>query len=282
MKALAVVGTTDAQTETAVAAVVDALRDRGDRVAVVTHHEEGTAAVDPSAQSTGSAASYRAAGAARTVDLAADGAWVETGADRTLDDALDDLATDHDYAVVANAPNADLPTVAVGDVDATGTVVASAPDADALDAATVRDALADAPERETLDSLVARALESPDSEYAGAVATFTGRVRERDDPDDPPTEHLEFERYDAVAERRMTTIREELCARDGVYDVRMHHRTGVVPAETDVVYVVVLAGHREEAFATVSDGIDRLKAEVPLFKKEVTVDEEFWRHERPE
>jgi molybdopterin synthase catalytic subunit len=62
----------------------------------------------------------------------------------------------------------------------------------------------------------------------------------------------------------------------------MHHRTGVVPAGEDVVFVVVLAGHRGEAFETVSDGIDRLKDEVPLFKKEVTVDEEFWRHERPQ
>ncbi|PSQ66634.1 MAG: molybdopterin synthase, partial [Halobacteriales archaeon SW_9_67_24] len=30
----------------------------------------------------------------------------------------------------------------------------------------------------------------------------------------------------------------------------------------------------------VSDGIDRLKNEVPLFKKEVTADEQFWLHER--
>jgi len=282
MKALAVVGTTDAQTEAGVAAVVAALRDRGDRVAVLTHHDEGTAAVDSSAQASDTSATYREAGASRTVDLASDGAWVETGADRTLDDALDALATDHDTVVVADAPDADLPTVALGDADAAGPVVASAPDADALDADDVRDAVADAPERETLDSLVAQVEAHADSEYAGAVATFTGRVRERDHPDDAPTEHLEFQRYDAVAEQRMATIREELCARDGVYDVRMHHRTGVVPAGEDVVHVVVLAGHRTEAFETVSDGIDRLKDEVPLFKREVTVDEAFWRHEQPE
>jgi len=43
--------------------------------------------------------------------------------------------------------------------------------------------------------------------------------------------------------------------------------------------VVVLAGHRGEAFRTVEDGINRLKAEVPLFKKEVTVEDEFWAHQ---
>ncbi len=60
----------------------------------------------------------------------------------------------------------------------------------------------------------------------------------------------------------------------------LHHKTGVVEAGEDIVFVVVLAGHREEAFETVSDGINRLKAEVPLFKKEVTVEESFWVHER--
>ena len=42
----------------------------------------------------------------------------------------------------------------------------------------------------------------------------------------------------------------------------------------------MLAGHREEAFRTVEDGINRLKDEVPIFKKETTESEEFWLHER--
>ena len=269
MKALAVVAGEGSDLTRAVAAVADALRDRG-RVATVTRRPDDDA--DAAARETPTA---------RTVALAADGTWTASGEDRTLDDVLDDLAPEFDYAVVAGFPDADLPTVAVGD-HATDDPIATAADADGLDADALLAALADAPERETLDSLVARVEAHADSEYAGAVATFTGRVREREHPEDAPTEHLEFQRYDAVADQRMATIREALSARDGVYDVRMHHRTGVVPAGEDVVYVVVLAGHREEAFRTVSDGIDRLKDEVPLFKKEVTVDEEFWRHEQPQ
>ena len=95
-----------------------------------------------------------------------------------------------------------------------------------------------------------------------------------------PTEYLEFERYDDVAAERMAALRSDLEARDGVYAVTTHHRTGVVEAGEHIVHVVVLAGHRGEAFETVSDGIDRLKEEVPLFKREVTVDEEFWVHDR--
>jgi molybdopterin synthase catalytic subunit len=270
MKALAVVGSADL--DAAVADVVEALGDRG-RVATVRRLQD-----DPR---TDNKPTSQPRGASRTVALADDGTWTAGGEDRSLDDVLDDLAPEFDYTVVAGFADADLPTVAVGDHDATDPV-ATAPDADTLDVEAVLAAVEDAPKRETLDSLVARVEAHADSEYAGAVATFTGRVRERDDPEDAPTKHLEFERYDVVAEQRLATIREELCARDGVYDVRMHHRTGVVPAGEDVVFVVVLAGHRGEAFETVSDGIDRLKDEVPLFKKEVTVDEEFWRHERPQ
>ena len=64
-----------------------------------------------------------------------------------------------------------------------------------------------------------------------------------------------------------------------MFEVILHHRTGIVEAEEDIVFVVVLAGHRPEAFATVEDGINRLKAEVPLFKKEVTVEGTFWAHQ---
>jgi molybdopterin synthase catalytic subunit len=60
----------------------------------------------------------------------------------------------------------------------------------------------------------------------------------------------------------------------------MHHRVGVIEDGEDIVFVVVLAGHREEAFRTVEDGINRLKDEVPIFKKERTTDEEFWVHEQ--
>ena len=150
-----------------------------------------------------------------------------------------------------------------------------------LDGAELLAALEETEPYETLESLVARIKRSDRAPYAGAIATFTGRVRELEDEDDVPTDHLTFERYDPVAAERLATIREELMDRDGVEDVLLHHRTGRVDAGEDIVFVVVLAGHREEAFAAVEDGIDRLKADVPIFKKEVTVDNEYWVHNRP-
>ena len=93
----------------------------------------------------------------------------------------------------------------------------------------------------TLETLVASVKRDPDEDRAGAIATFTGRVRAKESPDDRPTEHLEFERYDGVAEERMATLRRELEARDGVHAVRLHHKSGVVEAGEDIVFVVVAA-----------------------------------------
>ncbi len=133
---------------------------------------------------------------------------------------------------------------------------------------------------ETLGSLIRQATTHPDADDGGAVATFTGRVR-ANNLEDHRTTHLEYEKYDEVADEEMAAIREDLVARDGVIEVMIHHHTGVVEAGEDAVYVVVLAGHREEAFRACRDGIDLLKERVPIFKKEVTESGEYWAHDRP-
>jgi molybdopterin synthase catalytic subunit len=253
---------------TAVERLVAAATDRG-RVGVVAA-ETGGATEDP----------YRESGAAETHRLGSDG-WAATGEARSLDDVLDALAPTCDYAVVAGRPDAAIPHVALGNADPTGAVLDRADGAAGVDPEAALDAVEKAEPRETLHSLVREAKAAEGSAFAGAVATFTGRVRPRDGPDDDYTERLEFEKYDGVAAERMAAIREDIEARDGVHRVVLHHRTGVVEAEEDIVHVVVLAGHRGEAFAAVEDGIDRLKEEVPLFKKEVTVEDEFWAHDRP-
>lgn len=211
-----------------------------------------------------------------TYDLG-DRGWRAHGRDRSPEAILDDLAPDHDYAIL-DGIDAQVPQVAVGYVD--DDALATAASAAMLDLKEVVAAVEALEPHETLHSLVARVKESPRAERAGAIATFTGRVRARDHEEDDPTEFLEFEKYEDMAAECMNAISAELTERDGILEVLMHHRTGVIEYGEDIVFVVVLAGHRTEAFRTVRDGIDRLKEEVPIFKKEVTTDETFWVHER--
>jgi len=277
MKVLGVVGPSDAGKTTLVERLTVRLADRG-TVSTIKHltHEPD---VDREGKDT---ARHRAAGATATVGLTDDGVWFATGSSISLETVLDRLAPETDYVLVEGYADSTLPKVVLGDKPAVDPVVARGADATAIDVDAVLATIDDLESRETLSSLVARAKRSDDADRAGAVATFTGRVRAYDHEDDVRTERLEFERYDDVAADRTAAIAADLEAREGVFEVLFHHRTGAVPAGEDVVYVVVLAGHRAEAFAAVEDGIDRLKEEVPLFKKEVTVEGEHWAHERDE
>ncbi|MFB6189649.1 MAG: molybdopterin synthase [Halapricum sp.] len=274
MYVLGVVGHSDTGKTTLVERLAECLSERG-RVATIKHLHEFD--VDPEGKDT---ARHRAAGADRTYGLTDRGDWFATGADRTLRGTLYDLAPEFDYALVEGYSDAALPQVVLGDRDHGGEAIATAPKADDVDLDTLTDTLEATDPFETLESLVQSVKREPVAERAGAIATFTGQVRAKDHLEDDRTEHLAFEKYEGVADERMSEIETELQDRDGVLSVRLHHRTGVVEAGEDIVFVVVLAGHRGEAFEAVSDGIDRLKADVPIFKKEVTVEDAFWVHER--
>jgi molybdopterin synthase catalytic subunit len=201
-----------------------------------------------------------------------------TGEELSVHDAFDRLAPDHEYAAVIGASDLDVPEVVVGGAAEDALVVAET--AAELDIEAALRAIRDTEPHETLESLVASVKRSSNAEYAGAISTFTGRVRAKEDADGERTRFREFEKYEGLAERRMRSIESELEERAGVLDVLLHHRTGRIPDGEDIVFVVVLAGHRDEAFRAVEDGIDRLKEEVPLFKKEVTEEDTFWVHER--
>ena len=240
------------------------------RVAIVERDEGPTDSRGPTHDTPdGVAAAYR---------VGAGGVWSATGTDRGLDGILDDLSATHDHALLVDT-DADVPTIALGGADA-DRVVLDADGPEEVDTQAVTDAVADADPHVTLETLVEQVKASPRAERAGAIATFTGRVRQRDGDDDPRTVSLTFEKYEGVADDRLRTIESELTDREGVEEVAMFHRTGTIDAGEDIVFVVVLAGHRAEAFETVSDGIDRLKDEVPIFKRETTVEEDFWVHDR--
>ena len=270
MRTLSLVGPGTADLLAPLAAELDG------RVATV-RGDDGVGTDHPSA-ATGAVADADDADAAYR--LGDDGSWVGAGDDAGFDGLLDRLAPDYDYALVAGFSKLRRPTVVVGEEAVPGDVVARVDDAAELAVEELATLAERAEPYVTLGTLVAEAKAADGADRSGAIATFTGRVRARESPDDDRTEALTFEKYEDVAADRMARIERELTDRDGVFDVRMHHRVGTVADGEDIVFVVVLAGHRTEAFRTVEDGINRLKNEVPIFKKETTESEEFWVHER--
>ena len=179
-----------------------------------------------------------------------------------------------DYAVVDGFEQSDLPKIAMGDVDVTN-IVAKA------DISTTGEELATItmkqPEYVTLDYLIAKIKRSPKAKYAGAIGTFTGMVREIDR--DETTKALEFESYGEVAQEKISAIAEDLKKQKGILEVLIHHKTGRIEAGEDIVFIVILSGHREELFPALREAIERVKAEVPIWKKELTGSGDYWVHD---
>ena len=97
---------------------------------------------------------------------------------------------------------------------------------------------------------------------AGAVVCFEGVTRE--------VPRLEYEAYAEMAAERLHSIAAEEAERHGLCAVAVEHRTGPVALGEPSVIVAASAPHREEAFAGARAVIDRVKAEAPIWKVEVT------------
>lgn len=103
---------------------------------------------------------------------------------------------------------------------------------------------------------------------AGAVVCFQGTTRDVD--------RLEYEAYAEMAEERIARILTECVERHGLEAAAAEHRVGSVLLGEPGVVVAVSAAHREEAFAGAREAIDRIKAEAPIWKREVEAEERRW------
>ena len=117
----------------------------------------------------------------------------------------------------------------------------------------------------------------PTYHQAGAIACFVGVVRE--DPihdSDSKVTRLEYEAYAEVALKRMAEIRADAKKRDGIVEVAIHHVIDSLEVGEPSLFVVVLGKHRQEVFPTLSETVERVKKEVPIWKKEYTSKEAYW------
>lgn len=114
----------------------------------------------------------------------------------------------------------------------------------------------------SLDEL-ARAVADP---AAGAVCTFTGTVRDHSDAGS--VTGLTYEAWHELAEQRLAELAAEILERWPVRRVAIVHRVGELSVGEASVIVAVSAAHRAEAFEACRHGIERLKQDVPIWKKE--------------
>ena len=106
-----------------------------------------------------------------------------------------------------------------------------------------------------------------DSGEWGADVVFLGRVRGTEDG--RPISGIDYSAYPEMALRVMEEIAAGMRAAHGPHPVRIHHRTGFVPAGEPSILIATGARHSAEAMALCAEYLRRIKAEVPIWKRPV-------------
>src|SRR5688572_3556142 len=102
----------------------------------------------------------------------------------------------------------------------------------------------------------------------GAVATFLGTVRDRNDG--ATVSAMELEHYPGMTERAIESMVAEARRRFHILRVRVIHRIGPLLPRDQIVLVVVTSAHRHDAFQACEFLMDYLKTQAPFWKKETT------------
>jgi molybdopterin synthase catalytic subunit len=108
----------------------------------------------------------------------------------------------------------------------------------------------------------------------GAVASFVGTVRDRNDG--TAITRMELEHYPGMTERAIEAMIDEAVRRFGIRAARVIHRVGPLRPMDQIVLVVVTAAHRADAFHACEFLMDYLKTQAPFWKKESTPQGSSW------
>jgi molybdopterin synthase catalytic subunit len=132
----------------------------------------------------------------------------------------------------------------------------------------------------TREAIAAEALVSVAKQGSdGAVVVFDGIVR--DNTRGRRTLYLDYEAYEAMAEKQMAELAAQAVERFGVRGVTLVHRLGRLEIGETSVLIVVASAHRGAAFEACRWVIDTLKKTVPIWKKETFVDGAVWADGEP-
>ncbi|MFQ5761434.1 MAG: molybdenum cofactor biosynthesis protein MoaE [Candidatus Bathyarchaeia archaeon] len=113
---------------------------------------------------------------------------------------------------------------------------------------------------------------NPSANRAGAIACFIGIVREFSHAGDK-VEDLKYQAYEDKAVEVMSRIREDVCRKEGIVDVHIHHVVGdKFTIGDEVLYVAVAGRSRSDVFPVLEETVQRVKKEVPIYKKEKLTD----------
>jgi molybdopterin synthase catalytic subunit len=108
----------------------------------------------------------------------------------------------------------------------------------------------------------------------GAHSIFLGQVR-NDNIDGKQVHSIEYTAYEEMALEMMYTIRENMFAKYGLTCMHVHHSLGNVKAGEISFFVFTSSAHRKAAIDACQETVERIKAELPIWGKEIFEDETY-------
>jgi molybdopterin synthase catalytic subunit len=105
----------------------------------------------------------------------------------------------------------------------------------------------------------------------GAVATFLGLVRNHDPSVTGQVSALEYSAH-PDAEAVLNRLAASAAADDDVLALALSHRVGLVAVGEPAIIAAVATAHRARAFEVCRQLVEAVKAELPVWKKEILMD----------
>ena len=108
----------------------------------------------------------------------------------------------------------------------------------------------------------------------GAIVVFLGRVRNKSKG--RSVESIEIQVYENMALKQLKVIKEEALEKFPVKDIVIIHRYGNLVVSKNIMMIAVSSEHRAEAFNACRYMLETIKEKVPIWKKEITPNGDFW------
>lgn len=108
----------------------------------------------------------------------------------------------------------------------------------------------------------------------GAVVTFTGYVRHRNESRD--VQAMELEHYPGMTQNSIKAIMQEASERWSLLGASVVHRVGRLEPGEQIVWVGTSSSHREAGFSACEFIMDYLKTRAPFWKREIGVEGATW------
>ena len=115
----------------------------------------------------------------------------------------------------------------------------------------------------------------------GGHSIFLGQVR-ADKIDDKEVASIEYTAYEEMALEKMHVIREDIFAKYELTCMHVYHSLGNVKAGEISLFVFTSSAHRKAAIDACEETVERIKAELPVWGKELFADSSYvWKENEP-